>query len=46
MISAPRMMPLTRPMIEPTPETILVRKPVLIVGAAPSVAVRASSNAA
>ena len=35
MISAPRMMPLTRPMMLPTPSTSLVTKPSAIIGAAP-----------
>ncbi len=33
MIRAPRMMPLTRPMMLPTPSTILVTKPSAIIGA-------------
>ena len=40
------MMPLTRPMMLPTPSTSLVTKPSAIIGAAPSVAARASSSAA
>ena len=45
MIRAPRMMPLTRPMMLLTPSITLVTKPSAIVGAAPSVAARASSSA-
>ena len=46
MISAPRITPLARPITVSMPSTTLVRKPSVIIGAASSVAARASSSAA
>ena len=46
MMSAPRITPLAMPTSASMPETSLVRKPAVIIGAASSIASRASSSEA